>query len=59
MNQMVAHKTQDLYWFKHLGCSSPVRGDATLLVFICLVIEVVAPSYVVDGVKENELGSQS
>jgi hypothetical protein len=57
MNQMVAHETQDLYWFRNVGCPSPVGGGVALLVFICSVIGAVAPSYVVDGVKENEMGS--
>ena len=59
MNQMVAYETQDLYWFRHVGCPSLVGGDAVLLVFVCSVIGTVALNYVVDGVKENELGSRS
>jgi hypothetical protein len=55
MNQMVEQETQDLYWFRHVGCPSPVRSDAALLVFISSVTRAAAPSYIVDGVKENEL----
>ena len=44
MNKMVAHETQDLYWFRHVRCPSLVGGDVASLVFICLVIGVVAPS---------------
>jgi hypothetical protein len=45
--QMVAHEIEDLYWFSHDACPSPVGGDATLLVFVCSVIGVAAPpSYV-------------
>ena len=58
MNLMVAHVTQDLYWFRHVGCPSLVGGDVALLVFVCLVTGVIAPSYVVDEMKENELGSR-
>ena len=43
-NLMVAHKTQDLYWFKHVGCPSLVGGDAASLVFVCLVTGVDATS---------------
>jgi len=46
---MVGHETQDLC------CPSPVGGDVALLVFVCSVTGVVAPSYVVVGMKENEL----
>ena len=52
---MVAHETQYLYWFRHMGCPSPVGGDAALLVFICSVTGVVTPNYVVDGMKRNEM----
>jgi hypothetical protein len=58
MNQMVAHEKQDLYWFRHMGCPSLVGGDAALLLFVSLVIGTVAPNYVVDEMKENELGSR-
>jgi hypothetical protein len=38
-----------------VGYPSLVGGDVALLVFVCSVTTgVVAPSYVVDGVKENE-----
>jgi hypothetical protein len=57
MNQMVEQETQDLYWFRHVGCPSLVGGDAALLIFICSVTGAAAPSYIVDEVKENELGS--
>jgi hypothetical protein len=55
---MVAHETQDLYWFKPLCSVNPslVKG-ATLLVLVWSVIGAVAPSpsYVVDGMKGNEI----
>ena len=38
-----------------MGCPSPVKGDVALLVFVCSVTGVVAPSYVVDGIKGNRL----
>ena len=43
-NLMVAHKTQDLYWFKHVGCPSLVGGDAASLVFVYSLTWVAAPS---------------
>ena len=44
MNKMVAHETQDLYWFRHVRCPSLVGGDVASLVFICLATRVAAPS---------------
>jgi hypothetical protein len=44
MNQMLANEAQDLYWFRHVGCPSPLEGDVALLVFICSVIGAAASS---------------
>jgi hypothetical protein len=44
INQMVAHETQDLYWFRHVRFPSLVGGDAASLVFICFVTGAGAPS---------------
>jgi hypothetical protein len=43
-NLMVAHETQDLYWFRYMEYPSPVGGDAASLVSICSVIRAAAPS---------------
>ena len=43
MNQMVIHKIQDLYWFSHVECPRPIRGDDALLVFVCSVTGAPPP----------------
>jgi hypothetical protein len=45
---MVAHETQGLYWFRTRWCAKPYSNGDAALVFLCSIIGVVAPSYIVD-----------
>ena len=46
MNQMVAHETQGLYWFRHVILY--VRFEVALSVFVCSVIRIANCSYALE-----------